>query len=54
MTVVTESQPFQVVIPAEIRESMGVVAGQKVQIVIFQNGIETIPLKPIAETLGQR
>ena len=52
MTVVTVSPKFQVVIPKEIRESMGIVSGQKVQIMTYQNRIELIPLKPIKELRG--
>lgn len=52
MTAVTVSPKFQVVIPKEIRESMGIVSGQKVQIMTYQNRIELIPLKPIKELRG--
>ena len=52
MTAVTVSPKFQVVIPKEIRESMGIVSGQKVQILTYQNRIELIPLKPIKELRG--
>ncbi|MEM1188396.1 MAG: AbrB/MazE/SpoVT family DNA-binding domain-containing protein [Pseudomonadota bacterium] len=52
MTAVTVSPKFQVVIPKEIRESMGIVSGQKVQIMAYQNRIELIPLKPMKELRG--
>jgi AbrB family looped-hinge helix DNA binding protein len=52
MTAVTVSPKFQVVIPKEIRESMGIVSGQKVQIMTYQNRIELIPLKPMKEMRG--
>ena len=52
MTVVTVSPKSQVVIPKEIRESMGIVSGQKVQIMTYQNRIELGPLKPIKELRG--
>ena len=52
MTAVTVSPKFQVVIPKEKRESMGIVSGQKVQIMTYQNRIELIPLKPIKELRG--
>jgi AbrB family looped-hinge helix DNA binding protein len=52
MTAVTVSPKFQVVIPKEIRESMGIVSGQKVQILTYQNRIELIPLKPMKELRG--
>lgn len=52
MTAVTVSPKFQVVIPKEIRESMGIVSGQKVQIMAYQNRIELIPLKPMNKLRG--
>ncbi len=53
MTAVTVSPKFQVVIPKEIRESMGIVSGQKVQVMAYQNRIELIPLKPMKELRGR-
>lgn len=52
MTVVTVSPKYQVVIPKEVRESMGIVSGQKVQILTYRNRIELIPIKPIKEMKG--
>ena len=52
MTSVTVSPKFQIVIPKEIRESMGIVSGQKVQITSYQGRIEIIPLKPMEELRG--
>ena len=52
MTEVTVSPKFQIVIPKEIRESMGIVAGQKVQIMSYQGRIEVIPLRPMKEMKG--
>ena len=52
MVEVTVSPKFQVVIPKEIRESMGIVSGQKVQMIKYQNRIELIPLKPMKEMKG--
>lgn len=52
MTVVTVSPKFQIVIPKEIRESMGIVSGQKVQIMSYQGRIEVIPLQPMKEMKG--
>ncbi|HDZ08258.1 AbrB/MazE/SpoVT family DNA-binding domain-containing protein [Pseudohongiella sp.] len=52
MTEVTVSPKYQIVIPKEIRESMGIVSGQKVQIMSYQGRIEVIPLKPIKQMRG--
>lgn len=52
MTVVTVSPKYQIVIPKEIRESMGIVSGQKVQLIPYQGRIEVIPLKPMKDMRG--
>ncbi|WP_339777738.1 AbrB/MazE/SpoVT family DNA-binding domain-containing protein [uncultured Methylophaga sp.] len=52
MPLVTVSPKYQIVIPKEIRESMGIVSGQKVQIMSYQGRIEVIPLKPMKEMRG--
>ena len=52
VTEVTVSPKYQIVIPKEIRESMGIVAGQKVQMMSYQGRIEIVPLKPMREMRG--
>lgn len=52
MSVVTVSPKFQVVIPLEIREAMGLVPGQKVQALQYQNRIEFIPVRPMRAMRG--
>lgn len=52
MTAVTVSPKFQVVIPKNVRESLGIQSGQKVQVLTYQNRIELIPLKPMKEMKG--
>ena len=52
MASVTVSPKFQIVIPKEIRESMGIVSGQKLQITSYQGRIEVVPLKPMEEMRG--
>ena len=52
MTTVTVSPKFQVVIPKEVRESMGLVSGQKVQVLTYRNRIELIPIKPMKKMKG--
>jgi len=52
MTEVTVSPKYQIVIPKEIRESMGIVSGQKVQMMSYQGRIEVIPLKSMKEMRG--
>ena len=52
MTVVTISPKFQVVIPKQIRESLKLEPGQKVQAIEHDNRVELIPLRPITEMRG--
>ena len=52
MDTVTISPKFQVVIPKAVRESLGLTPGQKIQIFSYENRIELIPLKPMAEMRG--
>jgi len=52
MTTVTVSPKFQIVIPKDVRESMGIVSGQKVQVLTYRNRIELIPIKPMKKMKG--
>ena len=52
MISVTVSPKYQIVIPKEIRESMGIVSGQKVQIMSYKGRIEVIPLQPMKAMKG--
>ena len=52
MPAVTVSPKYQVVIPKEIRESLGIFSGQKIQILTFQNRIELVPIKPMKQMRG--
>jgi AbrB family looped-hinge helix DNA binding protein len=52
MTSVTVSPKYQVVIPKEVRDSMGIVSGQKIQILTYQNRIELIPIRPMKKMRG--
>jgi len=52
MKTVTVSPKFQVVIPREVRESMGISPGEKVQILQYENRIELIPVRKISKMRG--
>jgi AbrB family looped-hinge helix DNA binding protein len=52
METVTVSPKFQVVIPKEIRESLKLAPGQKVQALLYENRIELIPVRPIKKMRG--
>ncbi len=52
MTAVTVSPKYQVVIPKEVRESLGIFSGQKIQVLTYKNRIELIPIKPMKKMRG--
>ena len=52
METVTISPKFQIVIPKQIRESLKLKPGQKVQAFVFENRIELVPVEPIAKLRG--
>ena len=52
MQTVTVSPKYQVVIPKVVRESMGIVSGQKIQVLTYQNRIESIPIQPMKNMKG--
>lgn len=52
METVTVSPKYQVVIPRSIRQSLGIRAGQKVQVIHYGNRIELIPVRPVQEMRG--
>ena len=52
METVTISPKFQVVIPRALRESLRIRPGQKVQMILYQNRIELIPLQSLKRAKG--
>ena len=52
MASVTVSPKYQIVIPKRVRESMGIVAGQKIQVLTYGNRIELIPIQPMKKLKG--
>ena len=52
MTAVTVSPKYQVVIPKEIRESLGIVSGQKVEMIVAQGLVHMVPVRPMREMRG--
>jgi AbrB family looped-hinge helix DNA binding protein len=52
MAAVTVSPKFQVVIPKEIRKKLGLSPGQRIQMVVYGDRIELIPVKPIKRMRG--
>lgn len=52
METVTISPKFQVVIPRAIRESLRIKPGQKVQMILYGNRIELIPVQSVKKARG--
>jgi AbrB family looped-hinge helix DNA binding protein len=52
MNSVTVSPKFQVVIPLKVRQQLGVKAGQKMNVIAYDNRVVLIPVRPIEEARG--
>ena len=52
MTTVTVSPKFQVVIPRDVRKTLGISVGQKIQVIVLGDRIEFIPVKPAKALRG--
>ncbi len=52
MKSVTVSPKYQVVIPREVRQSMEIRPGSKVQVLLYENRIELIPMKKLRRMRG--
>jgi len=48
----TVSTKYQVVIPKKVRDQLGIVPGQKVQVIPYMGRIELIPVREIKESRG--
>ncbi len=52
METVTISSKYQMVIPRAIRDQWGIVPGQKVRLILYDNRLEVIPVRDIKEARG--
>ena len=52
METVTISPKFQVVIPKDIRELLGLKAGQRVQAIAYDGRVELVPVRRARELRG--
>ncbi len=52
METVTVSSDFQIEIPLSVHESLRIQPGQKFQVLLYDDRIELIPVKPIREMRG--
>jgi AbrB family looped-hinge helix DNA binding protein len=49
---VTVSPKFQVVIPREVRDSLGLQPGEQLQVFRYGDRIELVPVRPIRQMRG--
>ena len=52
MATVTISPKFQVVIPKDCREALGLIPGQKVEAIAYEGRLQLVPVEPIEELRG--
>ena len=52
MTTVQVSPKYQVVIPQEAREALGIEPGQKVQVLVYEGRVEFIPVRNLKKMRG--
>jgi AbrB family looped-hinge helix DNA binding protein len=52
MKTVTVSPKYQVVIPREVRETLSIKPGEKMQVINYANRIELVPVKKIKAMRG--
>ena len=52
MNTVLVSPEYQVVIPLDVRQSLGIQPGQEVQVIQYDNRVELIPLRAIQKARG--
>lgn len=52
MTTVTVSESYQVVIPSDVREAMGIRPGQQIQVLAYGDRAEFIPMREIKDARG--
>ena len=52
METVIVSPDFQIEIPRAARESLGIQPGQKIQVLLYNDRIEFIPVRPMSQMRG--
>ncbi len=52
MTTITVSSKYQIVIPAKIREALGIKPGEKLHAIEYRGRIELVPVRPARSARG--
>jgi len=52
MTTITVSSKFQIVIPAKIREALGIRPGERLHAIEYRGRIELVPVRPTKAARG--
>ena len=52
MSTVTISPKFQIVIPKEVRESLSLAPGDRIEMIRLDGRIELVPIRPVKELRG--
>ena len=52
MNTITVSSKYQIVIPLEIRDSLGIKPGEKLHAIEYRGRIELVPVKPTKAARG--
>jgi AbrB family looped-hinge helix DNA binding protein len=49
---ITVSPKYQVVIPKQVRKTLKLSPGQKIQVVVYEDRMELIPVRPLKKMRG--
>jgi len=52
MSTITVSSKYQIVIPAKIREALGIKPGEKLHAIEYRGRIELVPMRPAKTARG--
>ena len=52
MSIVTLSSDFEVLIPKDVRETLGLSAGEQLRLISYDGRLELIPMRPVKSMRG--